>query len=214
LLALAAAGSLGLHVAVLALPLGTTGGEESFAGARAPKALHAKLHFPAGDARPGAQAEVRAAEPALSAPPPPSENAPAEPLAEPVPTETREPMHGPPAPSVQALAPTSGVVPIPDDYFDARKLTEAPRPLTEPPLAELERIVRNAGEVRMMLFIDESGRVAAIDIQSATLAQDAVARAAEIFSEVRFSPGRIGKMAVKSRVGITVGAVAQRSYRE
>ncbi len=66
----------------------------------------------------------------------------------------------------------------------------------------------------MMLFIDESGRVAAIDVQSATLAQDAVARATEIFSDLRFSPGRIGSMAVKSRVGITVGAVAQDSYRD
>lgn len=158
--------------------------------------------------RRGAQAEVRASEPAPAATPAPSENAPAEPLAEPVQTET----NGPPPPPAQPVAPTAGVVPIPDDYFDARKLTQAPRPLTEPPIAELERIVRNAGEVRMTLFIDESGRVAAIDVESATLAQDAVARAAEIFSELRFSPGRIGAMAVKSRVGITVGAVAQQSY--
>jgi hypothetical protein len=199
---------------VLALPLGTAGGEESFIGARAPRPLHAKLHFPAGDGASGAQAQVRASEPALAAPPAPGETAPGEPLPEAAQTAMREPMQGPPAPSAEAVAPTSGMVPIADEYFDAKHLTQAPRPLTEPPLDALERIVSHAGEVRMMLFIDESGRVAAIDIQSATLAQDAVARAAEIFSELRFSPGRIGAMAVKSRVGITVGAVAQRSYRD
>jgi hypothetical protein len=124
--------------------------------------------------------------------------------------EAPGPATGSPAPARETQ---SGLVPISQEYFEAKQLTEIPRPLSEPPLAELERIVSRAGKVRMVLFIDETGKVTGIDVQSATLPQEVVLRAAEIFSEVRFSPGRIGPIAVKSRIGITVGAaLAERSY--
>ena len=77
---------------------------------------------------------------------------------------------------MRAAEPTAGVVPLPDDYLEAKDLSELPRPLSDPRLAELERIVSRAGEVRMVLFIDESGRVVAIDVRSATLPTDAVER--------------------------------------
>ena len=167
--------------------------------AAATRQLRASLRSLAGEPpRQAQQAELAPSEPTPATLPAPAREAPAEPVV----------------PSTQATAreSASGVLPISDDYLEAKHLTEGPRPLSEPPLAELERIVSRAGEVRMVLFIDESGRVAAIDVQSATLPRDAVAQAAAIFSEVRFSPGRIGAMAVKSRIGITVGATPRRSY--
>ena len=148
-------------------------------------------------ARQAHEAEVARAAPPVESSPGPALDAPG-------------PEIGSPAPARETQ---SGLVPISQDYFDAKQLTEIPRPLSEPALGELERIVSRAGDVRMVLFIDETGKVTGIDVQSATLPQEVVLRAAEIFSEVRFSPGRIGPVAVKSRIGITVGAApAERSY--
>ena len=73
-------------------------------------------------------------------------------------------------------------------------------------------MVASTGTVRMTLYIDEWGQVTAIDVESATLPQEVAVRAAAIFSHVPFSPGRIGRFAVKSQIGITVGATPNRSY--
>lgn len=197
-MAIAVAGSLFLHAALLSLPLGTLTGAQDFVPA-APSGL--------------IRATIRSLVPDTARRAPEIELAPAAPPVEPRPEAALEapgPAIGSPAPARETQ---SGVLPISQDYFEARQLTEIPRPLSEPPLGELERIVSRAGVIRMTLFIDESGKVTAIDVQSATLPQDAVLKAAAIFSEVRFSPGRMGPVAVKSRIGITVGAApAERSY--
>jgi len=183
--------------------------------AAATRQLRASLRSLAAETpRQPQQAELAPSDSKPATLPAPAHEMPAEPVAGPTQAPVREKPAEPVAATMQAPARETarGVLPIPDDYLEAKQLTEIPRPLSEPPLAELERIVSRAGAVRMTLFIDESGKVVAIDVQSASLPQDAVLRAAEIFSEVRFSPGRIGAIAVKSRLGITVGAVSSRSY--
>ena len=98
------------------------------------------------------------------------------------------------------------VVSIPGAYVDARQLTELPRPLEEPPLHLLQSIVARAGVARLMLYIDQSGRVTSVEVDSTTLPPEATERAVAVFSGVRFSPGRIGSLAVRSRIPVTVGA--------
>jgi len=187
-----------LHAAVLSLPLGRVTGVQDFVAAAPSVLIRATIRsFVTDAARQAQQVEVARAAPPVESSPGPALDAPG-------------PEIGSPAPARETQ---SGLVPISQDYFDAKQLTEIPRPLSEPALGELERIVSRAGDVRMVLFIDETGKVTGIDVQSATLPQEVVLRAAEIFSEVRFSPGRIGPVAVKSRIGITVGAApAERSY--
>lgn len=196
------------------MPLGISRGEESLIGSRVTRPLRAVLRTPLSE--PTAQALERES-PSMgpaTAPDPVGPDATGA-IAAIGPTKPAHEASAEPAaavPAVRAAEPTTGVVPLADDYLEAKDLSELPRPLSDPRLAELERLVSSAGEVRMVLFIDESGRVVAIDVRSATLPTTAVARAAEIFSDVPFSPGRVGSMAVKSRIGITVGAARRGSY--
>jgi len=195
------------------VPLGTTRGEESLIGARIARPLHAVLRAPAIEVPPQrVDPQPRPAETASSAPAPAAAVAEASAavaaIAPVKPAPEMPPSTSEPAPRTGES--TAGIVPLPDDYLDARELSELPRPLADPRLAEIERIVSRAGEIRMVLFIDESGKVVAIDVRSSTLPGDAVASAVSIFSEVPFSPGRVGGAAVKSRIRITVGA-ARRS---
>ena len=132
-----------------------------------------------------------------------------------VPAEPDVPVASLPPPNADvAAAQPPGAIPVVATYFKASQLTEFPRPLAEPRLEPIERLLGGAGGMRMTLYIDEWGQVTAIDVQSATLPEPVVAQAAAIFSNVRFSPGRIGGFAVKSQIGIDLGAVpaAQQSY--
>ncbi len=178
-------GSVCLHAALLAVPLGMQAGEGFLAQDRY-RTLHATLR-----ALPAVSSESVSE-------PPPSEQLPEAPAA--------------PADDTRAVEQPAGALPVSATYFKASQLSEIPRPLAEPSLAEIERMVASTGTVRMTLYIDEWGRVTAIDVQSATLPQEVAVRAAAIFSHVPFSPGRIGRFAVKSQIGITVGATANRSY--
>ena len=178
-------GSLCLHAALLSVPLGLQGGE-GFLPQAPNRTLHATLRVL----------------PVVS-----TESVPAQLPQEPLPEATAAP-----ADDAPKAEPPAGALPVSTAYFKASQLTEIPRPLTEPPLGDLERMVASTGTIRMTLFIDERGRVTAIDVTSATLPQEIAARAAAIFSHVPFSPGRIGRFAVKSQIGVTVGAAAKRSY--
>jgi hypothetical protein len=197
------------------VPLGTKRGEESLIGARIARPLHAILR-PLGKIESSTQDFERpthAIKPEAPTPlqqPRPDVTGAIAAIGEAKPA--REEPSRPPDPTLRSGNPTAGVVPLPDDYLDAKDLSELPRPLSDPQLAEIERIVSRAGEVRMVLFIDESGKVVAVDVRSSTLPADAVARAVSIFGEVPFSPGRVGALAVKSRLGITVGAARRGSY--
>ena len=140
-----------------------------------------------------------------------------------------EPVHAPPAVAAEALpqppaaqdpprketkreAPPDGsrnsatLAPIPATFLDPSRLTEKPRPLSEPPLDLLHPILASPGVARLILYIDETGQVTKAEIDSATLPRAAAERAAAIFAGLRFSPGRLDGVAVKTRVRITVGA--------
>jgi hypothetical protein len=176
---------------MLSLPLGARGGH-GFLQTDAAGVLHATLQPPV----PPAALAADLGSPELPA----------------TPAATAAPA---PAASVEATAAQpAGTIPVSATYFKASQLTEIPRPLSEPRLEPLERLLGSAGGMRMTLYIDEWGQVTAIDVQSATLPQPVVAQAAAIFSNVRFSPGRIGSFAVKSQIGIELGAApaAQQSY--
>lgn len=137
-------------------------------------------------------------------------------LAEPV-AELRPPVaeqsagkHAGQTPEVTASRESASAFAIPATFLDPSQLTEIPRPLEEPPLDLLLPILARPGVARLIVNIDESGRVNSVKIDSATLPQEAAEGAAAIFARVRFSPGRIGGVAVKSRVRVTVG-VEQRT---
>ena len=119
-------------------------------------------------------------------------------------------MHEKRAQPVQPVVPgasrePTNVAAIPAIFPDPSQLTEIPRLLEEPALDLLLSILARPGVARLVLSIDESGGVASVEIESATLPPAVAERAAAIFAKVRFSPGRIGNVAVKSRVRITVG---------
>jgi len=61
------------------------------------------------------------------------------------------------------------------------------------------------GVAHLVLDIDEAGTVTNVAIASSTLPAAVNERAAELFGAVRFSPGRIDGVAVKTRVRITFG---------
>jgi hypothetical protein len=129
-----------------------------------------------------------------------------------LPVESRQPAAAEPVPPIDEPAAErsrrepADVVTIPGAYVDARQLTELPRPLEEPPLHLLSSIVARAGVAKLVLYIDQSGSVTSVEVDSTTLPAEATRRAVLVFSGVRFSPGRIGGLAVRSRVSITVGA--------
>lgn len=176
--------SLGLHAAMLVLPLGVRGGQ-GFMQRDAASILHASFRPPPA---------VASLAPVLSS------AAEDKAAAAPQSVEADKPL---PDPAAEAPA---GTLSVAATYFKASQLTEIPRPLAEPPLDSIERLIAGEGAVRMTLYIDEWGQVTAIDVRSATLPDPVVRQAAAIFSHVPFSPGRIGRFAVKSQIGITVGA--------
>ena len=133
-------------------------------------------------------------------PPPELTKAPIESM----PAPPREPAK-PPAPAGAPRGSTS-VAAIPATFFDPSQLTEKPRPLSEPRLDLLLPLLGRAGSASLVLYIDESGNVDGVEVESASLSPDAVERAKVIFAAVRFSPGRFDGVAVKTRVRITVGA--------
>ncbi len=186
---IAALGSLCLHAAVLSLPLGGAPGERGLPLLSSGRTIRATL-------RPLIPEPTRAPDPSHAV------------------AEIRAPVAtGRAAGTEAAQATTSGPSPqsasalaIPATFIDPSRLTEIPRPLEEPPVDLLLPILARPGVARLILLIDESGRVTSVEIDSATLPPEAAERAAAIFAGVRFSPGRIGSLAVKTRVRITVGA--------
>ena len=186
---IAALGSLCLHAAILSLPLGGAQGERGVSFSPAGRAIRATLRPLAAEAAFAAEPLERVAETRAQAA---SEGAPGKDSAR--------------STTSEAPRQAAGVVAIPASYLDPSQLTELPHPLEEPPLDLLLPLLARPGVARLILYIDESGRVASVDVESATLPPNVAQSAAQIFAGVRFSPGRIGISAVKSRVRITVGA--------
>lgn len=123
-----------------------------------------------------------------------------------------------PAPEQLAKLPAPGapggstsVAAIPAKFFDPAQLSEKPRPLNEPRLDLLIPLLGQAGVAKLILYVDETGTVDRVEIESASLSPDAVERAKVIFAALRFSPGRFDGAPVKTRVRITVGAEDRKS---
>ena len=95
---------------------------------------------------------------------------------------------------------------IPATFLDPAQLTEHPKPLKEPAVHLLLPMLARSGTARLVLYIDELGRVTSVEVDAATLPPATVDRAVAIFSAVPFSPGRVDGIAVKTKVRITVGA--------
>lgn len=191
----AALGSLLIHAALLSLPLGGVHKERGVPVSAAGAAIRAFL-------RP----EV--AEPARSPEPVEPAAATQPPVA---PTPAREDPDVKPEPKAEPDPAPAGGAPvstaaIPATFLDPSQLTEKPKPLKEPPVDLLLPILARPGVARLVLYIDELGRVTSVEVDSATLPPAAVGRAVAIFAAVRFSPGRVDGTAVKTKVRITVGA--------
>lgn len=188
--------------------------------------LHAGLiALPLGSARTGSRADLESVGSPLRAflrselPEPPQVPAPpvaaVKPLPEPKPPAPRAEEAKPSPPRVEQPKPTpdgaaresTSVAAIPATFFDPDQLTERPKPLSEPRLdLLLPMLGRRGGVAKLVLYIDETGTVDRVEVDSATLSPNAVERAKVIFAALRFSPGRFDGTAVKSRVRITVGA--------
>jgi outer membrane biosynthesis protein TonB len=189
-------GSVSLHAALLTLPLGGALKGPRAAIETAGGVIRAFLRTEAPEPAP-------APEPAVAPKPP----APTE--IKPAPgTELAKP-------SAPAAAPggSTNVAAIPATFFDPAQLTEKPRPLNEPRLDLLQPMLGRAGMAKLILYIDETGSVDRVEVESASLPPEAVARAKVIFAALRFSPGRFDGAPVKSRVRITVGAEEQPQER-
>jgi hypothetical protein len=172
------------------VPLGGAQKERGLAAAAASSAIHAFLRPEVPEPQPIAVPLVA---------PPTTAPLPAAP--EPAPRKEIKPD---PQPRADRAPANPAAVSAP--FFDPSQLTERPKPLTEPPLELMHSVLARAGTVQLVLSIDETGAVTAVDIDSASLPPAAAQRAAAIFAGMRFSPGRIDGTPVRSRVRITVGA--------
>jgi hypothetical protein len=188
-------GSVSLHAALLTLPLGGALKGPRSAIETAGGVIRAFLRTEAPESAP-------APEPAVATKPP-------------APTEIKPPPRTEPAQPPAAAAPggSTNVAAIPATFFDPAQLTEKPRPLNEPRLDLLQPMLGRAGIAKLILYIDETGSVDRVEVESASLSPDAVERAKVIFAAMRFSPGRFDGAPVKSRVRITVGAEEQPKER-
>jgi hypothetical protein len=192
-------GSVFLHAGLIALPLGSarTGSRadiDSVGGGALRAFLRSELPDPP---------QVPALPVAVVKPPPEAKPAPRVEQMKPSPPRVEQ---AKPTPDGAARESTS-VAAIPATFFDPDQLSERPKPLSEPRLdLLLPMLGRGGGVAKLVLYIDETGTVDRVEVESATLLPAAVERAKVIFAALRFSPGRFDGAAVKSRVRITVGA--------
>ena len=152
---------------------------------------------PAGPT-PGAVAHVLVlGAPRNATPVPPVREEPAPPVAKLRPVER-------PAPSASqsmASAPSDD-----DEYVDPRRLTVRPSPIGDIVLPELPASdLKAALKAVMTLFIDDTGRVVRIRVESSNLPADAEFAVQQVFMQAPFRPGIIDGRAVKSRMRIEVG---------
>ena len=93
-----------------------------------------------------------------------------------------------------------------EDYVDPRRLTVRPSPVGDVVLPELPASdLKTALKAVMTLFIDDTGRVVRIRVESSNLPVDAEVAIRQVFMQAPFRPGAIDGRAVKSRMRIEVG---------
>ena len=191
---------------LFSLPLGGTHKERGLPAATAAQAIRAFLRPVIAEPVPvpAAVDPAPVPEPPVATVPLPRAADKPEPAVEPEPAPKPEPSKEP-EPSPLGGTPLSTAA-IPATFLDPAQLTEHPKPLKEPAVHLLLPMLARSGMARLILYIDELGRVTAVEVDSATLPSATVERAVAIFSVVPFSPGRVDGIAVKTKVRITVGA--------
>ncbi len=137
--------------------------------------------------------------------------------AAPVPAPVPAPAAAPAAPKVEAAAPPgdetaageSALLPVPSlpgaHYFGANELTEKPhvlRDIAPDQLRVLPDVV--ARPARARLLINELGGIDKVVIEDAFLSEQAARFVIDALEQIRFYPGKLGDMPVKSQLRIEV----------
>jgi hypothetical protein len=92
------------------------------------------------------------------------------------------------------------------DYVDASLLSTRPRPQGEIAIPEPEvGTYRGVFKAVLVVFIDETGYVARVEVDRSDLPAEFELSAREAFARARFQPGLIGTRPVRSRLRIEVG---------
>ena len=92
------------------------------------------------------------------------------------------------------------------DYVDASLLSTRPRPEGEIAIPEPEvGTYRGTFKAVLVVFIDETGHVARVEVDRSDLPAEFELSAREAFARARFRPGLIGARPVRSRLRIEVG---------
>ena len=92
-----------------------------------------------------------------------------------------------------------------DEYIDSRRLSVRPAPIGEftlPPLRMGSRV--GPAKAVLTLFIDETGHVVRVRVESSNLPANADNEAQQAFADARFQPGMLDGRAVKSRLRVEV----------
>ena len=91
-------------------------------------------------------------------------------------------------------------------YYRRSELTTPPQTLSDPGFEDPQRFpTTSLGQLELRLFIDEHGHVDEVAVLSSTLPDDWTKLAVETFRTTRFTPGRLGNVAVSSQIRIMVG---------
>jgi outer membrane biosynthesis protein TonB len=193
-LAVAGAFAMGLHVGLIVFASHVFAGSSrgSF-GARTVMITAASMVAPS------------AARPAPAAEPAPQKT---EPLAAAHEAEAGRAAPVPAAPPVMEVqrAPAAAVRDSFTDYVDASLLSTRPRAEGEIAIPEPEvGTYRGAFKAVLVIFIDEAGDVAHVEVDRSNLPAEFEMSAREAFARARFRPGLIGERPVRSRLRIEVG---------
>lgn len=98
------------------------------------------------------------------------------------------------------------LLPIPaPTYYTTDELTKPPRPSSEPKLDVPRAIARAvSGKVILKLWINELGNVDSVEVESSNLPETISGMAAAAFGKLRFVPGEIDGMRVRTLMRIEV----------
>lgn len=137
-------------------------------------------------------------------------------LADPLPPpEAVADLPTPTAPTVEAVSetpsdspepPSPVELPVPEVFFKSSELDQQPYPLVavKPAYPPHARALELEGWVRLLLLIDEAGRVIRLEVLEASPESIFDEEAQLAFRSAPFSPGRRGGEAVKSRMIVKV----------
>lgn len=99
----------------------------------------------------------------------------------------------------------------PRHYFDTHQLTEKPVPLHDLSAAQLVGLPEEGSHSAILtLFIADDGRIDDVEMDSTNLTGSELMLLAKGFREIQFVPGKIGSVAVRTRIKIEVTIESRR----